>query len=244
MTPYTNDPTAAGWFHLLYFGIGLPVAIVWLRKGLLPSDQPLPDRVRFFQRTAFSLVLFAMLSLGVAWVERLRLFPASPPSLRAIVAGFALYALAVAFMRPRWRRAVERRARVAHLFMPSNARERGWWIAVSILAGVGEEITWRGVQTVLLWTVIGNFWIAALLSSTTFGLTHVVQGWRTAVLIVVFALGFHWLVWLAGSLYVAMAVHVAYDITAGITLGRLGRELAARGEQSEAVTEVPHQQLP
>ena len=33
------------------------------------------------------------------------------------------------------------------------------------------------------------------------------------------------LVWLAGSLYVAMAVHVVYDITAGITYGRLGREL-------------------
>jgi membrane protease YdiL (CAAX protease family) len=39
------------------------------------------------------------------------------------------------------------------------------------------------------------------------------------------ALGFHALVWRAGSLYVAMAVHVAYDITAGITYGRLGKEL-------------------
>ncbi len=44
-------------------------------------------------------------------------------------------------------------------------------------------------------------------------------------MIFVMALGFHTLVWLAGSLYVAMAVHVAYDITAALNYGRLGREL-------------------
>ena len=43
-------------------------------------------------------------------------------------------------------------------------------------------------------------------------------------MIVCFALGFHALVWLSGSLYVAMAVHIAYDITAGITYGRLGKK--------------------
>ena len=43
--------------------------------------------------------------------------------------------------------------------------------------------------------------------------------------IFVLALGFHALVWLAGSLYVAMAVHIAYDITAGLTYGRLRRDL-------------------
>jgi len=43
--------------------------------------------------------------------------------------------------------------------------------------------------------------------------------------IVVFALGFQTLVWLTGSLYVAMPVHITYDITAGIAYGRLGRQL-------------------
>ena len=32
-------------------------------------------------------------------------------------------------------------------------------------------------------------------------------------------------VWLSGSLYVAMAAHVAYDVTAGIAYGRLARTL-------------------
>jgi membrane protease YdiL (CAAX protease family) len=137
----------------------------------------------------------------------------------------ALYAAAVAFMRPRWRRAVERRARAVHLFMPANAAERAWRIAVSVLAGVGEEITWRGVQVALAGVLTGGFWAAALVCSSSFGLLHIVQGWKSAALIAAFALGFHALVWLGGSLYVAIAVHVAYDLTAGISYGRLGKEL-------------------
>jgi membrane protease YdiL (CAAX protease family) len=44
-------------------------------------------------------------------------------------------------------------------------------------------------------------------------------------IITIFGLGFQGLVWLTGSLYVAMLVHVAYDITAGLMYGKLGREL-------------------
>jgi membrane protease YdiL (CAAX protease family) len=113
--------------------------------------------------------------------------------------------------------------------MPANSRERAWWMAVSIVAGVGEEISWRGAQAALVGILTGDFWIAAILCSISFGLTHAVQGWKSIAIIAVFALGFHTLVWLGGSLYVAMAVHVAYDVTAGISYGRLGRELVPEG---------------
>lgn len=52
-------------------------------------------------------------------------------------------------------------------------------------------------------------------------------------IITVFAFGFQALVWLTGSLYLAMAVHVAYDITTGLTYGRLGGA-AATGKASLA----------
>ena len=237
MVPYTDELNLAGWFHLGYFGVLLPGLLMHQRKKLLPTDRPLPNRLRYFQTTSFSLVMLATLSLLVAWVQRIPLFPRSLPPLSAVIAGVALYAAAVAFMRPRWRRAVECRARVVHLFMPANAPERAWWIAVAVLAGVGEEITWRGVQAALVVVVTGNYWIAALLCSISFALTHIVQGWRSAAVIVVFALGFHSLVWLAGSLYVAMAVHVAYDITAGISYGRLGRNWVPEGLDSGQVDE-------
>jgi membrane protease YdiL (CAAX protease family) len=131
----------------------------------------------------------------------------------------------VALVRPLWRREVERGERVAHLFMPSNATERAWRIAISALAGIGEEITWRGVQTALLVVLTGSYWVAALVCALSFGLLHIYQGWKSAALIVVLALVFHALVWLGESLYVAMAVHFAYDLTAGNTIGKLGLEL-------------------
>lgn len=192
---------------------------------MLGSGGALPDRLRHFQRTALEVGLFAICSLLVARVQRIELFPLAFPPLGAVIAGVVAYAAAVAYMRPNWRRAVERRARVVHLFMPSNMRERIWWIIVAVIAGVGEEITWRGTQAALVGALTGSFWAASLVCSITFGLVHIVQGWKSAALIVVFALGFHLLVWLAGSLYVAMAVHVAYDLTVGISYERLGKQL-------------------
>ncbi len=225
MFPFVYEINAAGWFHLGYFGVFLPLLSVWNRKMLGGPEKHLPNRLRYFEKTAFAIVLFAGFSLAVAHVQWIWLFPLTVPSAKAIIAGGALYVAAVIFMRPRWRRAVERQARVVHLFMPATAAERVWWIAVSFIAGIGEEITWRGVQAALIGALTGSFWIAALASSISFGFTHIIQGWKSAALIVVFALGFHALVWLDGSLYVAMAVHVAYDVTAGIAYGRLGKEL-------------------
>lgn len=94
-----------------------------------------------------------------------------------------------------------------------------------MLAGLSEEITWRGVQAGLAGSLTGSVLIAVLFCSVTFAVAHVIQGWKSAAVICIFALGFHLLVWMAGSLYVAMAVHVTYDIIAGISYGRLGKEL-------------------
>lgn len=46
------------------------------------------------------------------------------------------------------------------------------------------------------------------------------------------------MVWLSGSLYVAMAVHIMYDVTAGISYGRLGKQLGYSAETttSTAIT--------
>jgi membrane protease YdiL (CAAX protease family) len=225
MFPSAAELNLAGLLHVGYFGILLPLLAVRNRKKLLDTAKPLPNRLRHFQKTTFELALLATLSLMVAFVQGIRLFPRSLPPLAAVAAGVAMYAVTVGFMWPRWRRAVERRARVVHLFMPANAVERAWWVAVSVLAGVGEEITWRGVQAALVAALTGSFWIAALVCALSFALTHSVQGWKSVAIIFLFALGFHMLVWLGESLYVAMAVHVAYDLTAGIRYGMLGREL-------------------
>jgi uncharacterized protein len=207
-------------------GVFIPALVVRNYYRMVGRQLPLPSRMRHFRTTAIMLVLFTLLSVLVAKVEWIELFTFDASKLpQGLAAGGVMYVLAVLFMRPRWRRAVERRARVVHLFMPDNANERAWWIGVSLLAGIGEEITWRGVQTGLLTALTGSYVIGAILSAVSFGVAHYIQGWKSAVIITVFALSFQAVVWISGSLYIAMAVHVAYDITAGLSYGRLGRQL-------------------
>jgi membrane protease YdiL (CAAX protease family) len=216
----------AGWYHVLLFGLVIPYLAFRSAAKLRDRTLPLPDRLKHFRAAAITLVLFGTFSAFVARVERVDLWQ------RPLVGGFwavsaavAMYVVAVLLMRPRWRRAVERRARIVHLFMPSSSTERAWWVAVAILAGISEEITWRGVQPILVAHVVRQPLLAVLLVAVTFGLTHIVQGWKSAAIVSLFALGFQTIVWLSGSLYLAMLVHMAYDVTAGLSYGRLGREL-------------------
>jgi len=216
----------AGWYHLFTMGVLIPFMVVRNYRRMVGKSLALPNRMRHFRTTAIMLVLLTSLSVVVAkaeWIDLYRFDSARLP--QGLAAGAVMYVVAVVAMRPRWRRAVESRTRIVHLFMPATAAERGWWVLVSTLAGVGEEITWRGVQTALLAYLTGSFVAGATLSAASFGVAHYMQGWKSAAIIAVFALAFQAVVWLSGSLYVAMLVHVLYDITAGLAYGRLGREL-------------------
>jgi len=224
----------AGWLHIFYFGIVIPAMVALGRRRIVVGSTPLPPRLAHFKSTAIQLTMFGAVSLAVARVQRVELFPTEGVHLlRGLLAGVAAYAAAVALMRPRWRRAVEQRLPAIHFFTPENRAERAWWVAVSALAGVSEEITWRGVQTALLVALTGSLPVAALLSALSFGAAHMIQGWKSAALIVLFGLGFQVVVWASGSLYVAMGVHFAYDLTAGFAYGRLARELGYAGRTAE-----------
>jgi membrane protease YdiL (CAAX protease family) len=234
MSPFVYEINLAGSFHLMYFGLIIPAIAIYQARKFRDVQRPLPNRLRHFKTTAFTLVFFGLISLLVARSEWIDLFPRAIPPWRALLSGVLMFVVAVILMRPRWRRAVERRTRVVHLFMPANATERAWWIAVAALAGISEEITWRGVQAGLAMSLTKSLLIAILFCSISFSAGHIIQGWKSAAVIFVFALSFHTLVWLSGSLYVAMVVHIAYDITAGISYGRLGRELGYQLDPGES----------
>jgi len=172
------------------------------------------------------LALFALLSCLTAWNQDLDIWSLSiQRPLVSIPLAVGLYALAVVAMRPRWRRAVERQLPHLRYFMPQTPDERRWWVVVSTCAGVSEEITWRGVQPPLLAFLTGSPMAGAVLSAIFFGAAHAMQGFKSAMVIVVFAMAFQLLVWTSGSLLLAMIVHAVYDVTAGFTYSRLGREL-------------------
>ena len=212
-----------GYAHLFFFGIFIPYAS-WRSKKRVASSGA-PDFRAHQLSTMATLVVFAAFSLSVALVEQIRIFPSCMPSPKSIVAGVVALAAMILFMRPRWRKAVEKRTKALRMFVPRDATQRVQWVIVATLAGISEEITWRGVQFALLERLTHYAIAAALISAISFAIGHVIQGWRSVSIVFVFALVFQSLVWLAGSLYVAMAVHLAYDIIAGLTYARLAREL-------------------
>lgn len=213
----------AGFAHLLLFGILIPAAAIRSKRFL--DRIVFTPRTRYFVSIMLQVSALTLLSLAAARAERVPLFPRAFPPRDAIAAGALFLVLAIAFGWTRWTRAVKERKRVILLFMPLNARERLFWVVSSALAGFGEELTWRGVQTVLLTRLIGSFVAACAICVVMFAAAHAIQGWRSTIAIGAFAAGFHVLVWFSGSLYVAMAVHFLYDLVAGFAYAHLARRL-------------------
>src|SRR5262245_41593160 len=79
---------------------------------------PLPPLVRHLPRVIVQLVILGGLSLLVAQVEWIPLFPRSVPPAWTIALGLVLALLAAAAMYPLWRRSVRERKRTTYLFMP------------------------------------------------------------------------------------------------------------------------------
>jgi membrane protease YdiL (CAAX protease family) len=226
-----------GILHLVFFGLWIPLA-AFRSKRKLEDPLAYPARKVHFASTLILQLAFGGISIAIAQREWIDLFaPYSPTALHIGLGALALASM-IAFMAPRWRRNVERRLKKIDLFSPRDGLERTLWIAVSIAAGIGEELTYRGVMFTLLlrWTGVPD--LAVLIAAVVFSISHLVQGWRAALVIFAFAIVFHVLVMSTGTLFVAMGVHVLYDITAGMVYGTLCRRRDARDARDAA--SVPH----
>jgi membrane protease YdiL (CAAX protease family) len=102
--------------------------------------------------------------------------------------------------------------------MPRTREEKRVFALLSVAAGVGEEIAYRGYAILMLAPLIGVGG-AAVLTSLVFGALHGYQGWlgtvRTAAMGGFLAWGFI----ASGSLWPAIVAHTAIDLLAGIVLG-------------------------
>jgi uncharacterized protein len=127
---------------------------------------------------------------------------------------------------------------------PRGKQDIGWWVAISITAGIGEEFVYRGVLFLLLLNLMGEPWSAALISAAIFAVTHLVQGALGAAVIFIFALAFHGLVFLSGDLYAAMAVHAIYDLLAGLYIGFVVRRRRGDMDADEPSAMGPHRADP
>jgi membrane protease YdiL (CAAX protease family) len=89
---------------------------------------------------------------------------------------------------------------------------------------------------ILLSRLLGDALPAAIVAAAVFGFSHILQGWKSAVISGVVALALQGLVIWSGSLYIAIAMHAIYDLAAGLTCGKLGERFGYPAEGIEVPT--------
>jgi len=216
-----------GWAFVVFVTVIIPWAVFRNRDSALLMAS-IPMARRYYAMLAPQLFLGA-LALLTGFFESVELFPPRAPSPAGWLAGGIFLLVALALVRPHWRRSIEEDKPTWRLFAPTNRRERRMWVILSLSAGVGEELVWRGVLPVLLAQATGSFALAILLSVFSFALAHAIQGLRSVLAIATLAAAFHALVLVSGSLYVGMAVHFVYDVIAGFTYARFARDVGLLG---------------
>ncbi len=101
--------------------------------------------------------------------------------------------------------------------LPRTTGERWAFVALSLVAGFGEEIVYRGYAIPVLGHLVGDIGAVAL-ASAVFGVLHAYQGSvgiaRTALMGAVLA----WGLLATGSLWPPIAAHALIDVVAGVFL--------------------------
>jgi len=104
---------------------------------------------------------------------------------------------------------------ILRALIPRTRRDKWAFAGLSVCAGFGEEVAYRGYVLAMLVPLVGTLGGVAV-SSVVFGVLHAYQGLRgvlrTTVLGAVMATGFL----ATGSLWPVVLAHLAFDVLAGI----------------------------
>ncbi len=203
-------------------GLLLVLPVLAVAQVRVLRNVEITERLPVYVSSALSLAALG----GVAWTVGARTSGASAlglVSLRwttfagwtAVLVGGGL-ALTVAF-RVTGQAVGAREAPLLRVLLPRSAGERAAFAGLSVVAGLGEEMAYRGYVISVLTGVVGVT-PAAALSSVVFGVLHAYQGplgvARTAGLGGLLAWGFLE----SGSLWPPMAAHAILDMLLGIAL--------------------------
>jgi len=196
--------------------------------GLAQADlaqRPVPvRRMSAYASSAVTILVIGTLSFAAGMLdggpERLGL--GSVPIRTFVVSILAVLVAAVvvisgAELTRRWL-GVGESALLATL-LPRTPAERTAFAGLSLVAGWGEELAYRGYAIPALVVIGASPWAAAAVTSVAFGMVHAYQGTigvaRTAMLGMILAVP----VVLLDSLWPSIVAHVMIDLVGGLWLG-------------------------
>jgi uncharacterized protein len=107
---------------------------------------------------------------------------------------------------------------------PHSYLEAGFFVALSVFAGLFEEIIFRGYLQKQFHGLTRNAVLGIVISGIVFGLAHGYQGWRLMIVIAIFGMFFGILAYFRKSLRPGMMAHAFQDSVAGMALFFLVRK--------------------
>jgi membrane protease YdiL (CAAX protease family) len=224
---------AAGLAFLVFAGVLLPVtAGLFARSkrrrdakrsaGDSPADAADPSRLQLYGQAVFTPLVLLLAAAAAARAEAAALFAPTDYSVRDVAAAVLAFAAIVAIGELSWRsRSPAERERLwVRRLLPRTAAERRGWMLVSAGAAVAEEVAYRGAFVAFAVAATGSLAIAVAAAAVAFAAVHAPQGLAGIGYVFVIALLQHALVWFTGTLLLAIVVHFAYDVVAGLWLAR------------------------
>ncbi|MFN2564053.1 MAG: CPBP family intramembrane glutamic endopeptidase [Gemmatimonadaceae bacterium] len=222
----------AGWAFLFLAGLVLPLAAAIFAAGerrrpvldTQGSDTGAagPTRIQLYANALLTHALLLGAAIAAARTSRVALFVPVDPRVRDLVAAVATLAAVVGVGELSWRsRSSGERERLwVRRILPRTRAERRAWVLVSAGAALAEEVAYRGAFLVFAAAATGSVPVAVLLSAAAFAAVHAPQGLAGIGYVFVIALLHQALVLFTGTLVLAIAVHFAYDVLAGLWLAR------------------------
>lgn len=231
-------PSLADWSLLAFLLVLVPPSVV-LRVRRLRSQVASGDagaRIRFYRGVILEQWIFAAVLLG-CWFSQGRssadlgltvgsgtgaLFAWGAALLAAVLLGFQMRAVETSAS---FRDVVRSQLEGVGDLTPSTRPElRSFW-ALSLTAGVWEEVVYRGFAMGVLGAFAGP-WVALVGSVVLFTAGHAYQpsSLHRVAAIAVLTAGLYWL---GGTLFPLVILHVAIDVSSGWISWRVARDEAA-----------------
>jgi membrane protease YdiL (CAAX protease family) len=180
----------------------------------LKSGKPLLPKSRRYAAMISGQILLVAYSFLVARKNNVDLLGRMPGVWAFVGSGLYLVLIALRIQRG-WKTLSPERKQRARVLLPENLTEMRYWVPISLLAGLSEECAFRGMAHIGLRDVIGSATLSMVACVLAFAIAHMMQGWRGVLGTGVIALVMHGIVYLTQGLYLAIAVHAAYDLVVG-----------------------------
>jgi membrane protease YdiL (CAAX protease family) len=206
--------------RLIYITVGIAVAMLLQARGSSPA-QTAARFPLYVSLIVVELVLVWFVVIGVRARGSDAKDLVGQPWRTAVDALFDIVCAAgtvglLRFLGPLLSQLLGRWTATTGFLLPKTGSEVALWIAVSIVAGVCEEIVYRGYLQRQLWSLTRSLPAALFLQSVIFGLGHVYQGWKPALVTAIYGLVFGLVAAWRRSIIPGAIAHAVVDILGGL----------------------------